>query len=101
MVQQVTVVTDTSVALRPLVESAIRSEVRLLELGLERTRQRLHGFESQYGLSSKEFARRFETGEIAESLDYIEWAGEIETHRRLEIRGPQHSHAPTIRPHRR
>jgi len=85
MVQQVTITTDTSVALRPLVESAIRSELRLLELGLERTRQRLHAFESQYGINSHEFARRFEAGEIAESLDYIEWAGEIETYHRLEI----------------
>jgi len=76
--------TDTPVALRPLVESAIRSELRMLELGLERTRQHLHGFEMRYGISSQEFWRQFEAGEIAESLDAIEWAGEIETHRRLE-----------------
>jgi len=84
MFQQVTVTTDTAVMLRPLIESAIRSELRMLDLGLERTRQRLHNFEIQYGISSQEFARRFEAGEIAESLDYIEWAGEIETYRRLE-----------------
>jgi hypothetical protein len=52
MVQQVMISTDTSVALRPLVESAIRSELRMLELGLERTRQYLRGFEVQYGISS-------------------------------------------------
>jgi len=84
MVQQVMISTDTSVALRPLVESAIRSELRMLELGLERTRQYLRGFEVQYGISSQEFWRQFEAGKIAESLDTIEWAGEIETYRRLE-----------------
>jgi hypothetical protein len=85
MVQQVMISTDAPVALKPLLESAIRSELRMMDLGLERTRQRLQGFEAQYGINSREFARRFATGEIAESLDTIEWAGEIETYRRLEI----------------
>jgi len=85
MVQRVMISTDAPVALKPLLESAIRSELRMLDLGLERTRQRLQGFEAQYGINSKEFVRRFATGEIAESLDTIEWAGEIETYRRLEI----------------
>jgi len=56
----------------------------MLELGLERTHRRLLSFEDQYGMSSGEFAHRFEAREIAESLDFIEWAGEIETYRRLE-----------------
>jgi hypothetical protein len=51
---------------------------------LARIVERLQAFEKQYGLTSEEFAQRFETGEIGESLDYIEWAGEIETYRRLE-----------------
>jgi len=49
-----------------------------------RIAERLHAFEKQYGLTSEEFAQCFATGEIGESLDYIEWAGEIETYRRLE-----------------
>ena len=84
MVQRVMISTDAPVALKPLLESAIRSELRMLDLGLERTRQRLQGFEAQYGINSKEFVRRFATGEIAKSLDAIEWSGEIETYRRLE-----------------
>jgi hypothetical protein len=84
MVQQVTIITEASVALKPLIESAIQSELRMLELGLERTQVRLHTFEEQYSLASDEFERRFETGEIEESLDFIEWAGEIKTYRLLE-----------------
>jgi len=45
MLQQITVTTDTPVALKPLIESAIQSELRMLDLGLERTRQRLGAFE--------------------------------------------------------
>lgn len=84
MRQQVVVTTDAPAALKPLLASAIQSELRMLELGLARITERLQAFEKQYGLTSEEFEQRFETGEIGESLDYIEWAGEIETHRRLE-----------------
>jgi len=84
MSQQVTVTTDAPVALKPLIESAIRTELRMLELGLERTSQRLRAFEAQYGLTSEEFERRFETGEVEESLDFIEWAGEMKTYRLLQ-----------------
>lgn len=84
MTQQITITTDTLVALKPLIESAIRAELRMLELGLERTRQHLRLFEERYGLTSEEFGRRFEAGEVAESLDFIEWAGEIKTYHLLE-----------------
>jgi hypothetical protein len=83
MMQQVTVTAETSVALKPLIESAVRSELRMLEMGLERTRQRLRDFETQYGLSSEEFARRYEGGELSESLDFIEWTGEVRTYELL------------------
>jgi hypothetical protein len=84
MSQQVTVTTDAAIALRPLLESAIRSELSMLELGLARTAQRLHVFEDQYGLTSEAFERRFATGDLGESLDYIEWAGEIKTYHLLK-----------------
>lgn len=84
MIQQITVTADAPVALKPLIESAIRSELRMLELGLERTCRRLRAFEEQYGLTSGEFERRFEAGEVDESLDFIEWAGEIKTYHLLE-----------------
>ena len=84
MSQQVIVTTDAPVALKPLLESAIQAEVRMLELGLARTSQRLRAFEDQYSLTSEEFERRFEAGEVDESFDCIEWAGEIKTARLLQ-----------------
>jgi hypothetical protein len=59
MSQQVVVTTDVPVALKPLLTSAIQAELRLLELGLARTSQRLSAFEEQYGLTSDVFERRF------------------------------------------
>lgn len=84
MTQQVVVTTDTTVELKPLVQSALRSEARLIELALERTRQRLRDFEARFGLTTEEFIRRFLRAEIEESLDYIEWAGEAKTVEQLE-----------------
>jgi hypothetical protein len=83
MSQQVTVMTDAPVDLKPLLESAIRSELQMLELSLARTTERLHTFEAQYGMPSEEFIRRFEASELDESLDYIEWAGEVKTYHLL------------------
>ena len=82
--QHVLVSTDVSIDLKPLLEAAIRSELQMLELSLDRTARPLRTFETQYGLPSEEFIRRFETGALDESLDYIEWAGEIKTYQLLQ-----------------
>lgn len=84
MVQRVTISTDAEAALKPLLEAAIRSELKTLELGLRRTRERLAAFEARYGLLSADFERRFDGRDLQESLDFIEWLGEIKTLRRLE-----------------
>ena len=86
MAQQVTVTSNAQTALKPLLESAVRSELRMVELSLQRTSQRLQAFETQYRFTSDEFERRFNAGELEESLDFIEWAGEIKTFHLLEAR---------------
>jgi hypothetical protein len=43
----------------------------------------LAAFEKQYGITSDEFERRYVAAEIAESIDYIEWLGEIKMLRLL------------------
>jgi len=84
MAQQVTITTNAQIALKPLIEAALRSELRMLELSLQRTAQRLRAFEAQYGLASDEFEQRFNAGEAEESLEFTEWAGEIKTYQLLE-----------------
>lgn len=84
MSQQIIVSTAVPIALKPLLESAIRSELQTLKLSLDRTAKRLRTFETQYGLTSEAFMHRFAAGELDESLDYIEWAGEIKTYQLLQ-----------------
>lgn len=84
MIQQVQVTSSGPAAIKPLLEAAIRSQLKALGHGIQRTQARLAEFEQRFGLSSADFERDFEAGEIEETLDYIEWAGEIKTLRLLE-----------------
>ena len=68
---QVTVTSNSNTSLKPLLESAIRSELKALTHGINRTRERLAAFEKQFGMSSDEFERRFKAGEVDETLDFI------------------------------
>jgi hypothetical protein len=83
MSQEIRVSSDATVPIKPLIESAIQAELRMLDLAMERTKKRLQDFENAYGMPSKEFEGRFERGDLAESLDLIEWAGELKTFRML------------------
>jgi phage shock protein A len=67
--------------LQPLVEAALRNELRLLEANIQRTEQRLQEFEHRHGLSTAEFISQYENDELAETLELAEWIGE---HRLLE-----------------
>ena len=69
--------------LKPLVEAALRTELRLLEVGIRRTEQRLQEFETRYGLPSAEFIRRYERDELEETLEFAEWIGEYRLLQRL------------------
>jgi len=84
MLQSITITTNSKVSLRPLVESALHTESKALELSLRRTREQLTEFEQRFGLTSTQFEQRFAARELDESLDFIEWLGEIKTLRLLE-----------------
>jgi hypothetical protein len=84
MTQQITITADAPVEIRPLLESAIQGQSRTLALGLRRTRERIEAFELRHGMSSFEFERRFTQRDLPETLEYIEWLGELRTLRLLE-----------------
>jgi hypothetical protein len=67
--------------LKPLVEAALKNEIRLLEAGIKRTKENMHKFEKKFHLSTLEFIGRYENDEMEETMDYAEWIGE---HRMLE-----------------
>ena len=82
-----TVLTLTSTKhrpLRPLVEAALENQLRLLNAGIARTEERLQAFETDYGLSSTEFIRRYENDELPETLGIDEWVGEYRMLVRLQ-----------------
>ncbi len=77
MLEQVMVITASPKILKPLLRAAIQTEAKALAHGIQRTKERLLAFEKQFGMTSDDFERRYVTAEIAESLDFIEWLGEI------------------------
>jgi hypothetical protein len=76
---QITLISRGDVPIKPLVESALRSEMKMLEIGLKRTEERIRTFEERFGMTSDEFYRRLCGDELEETLDFIEWAGEYKT----------------------
>jgi hypothetical protein len=40
--------------------------------------QQCKQFEAEYALSSTDFYRRYESGEMGDELDFVEWAATIE-----------------------
>ena len=83
---QVTLISPSGVAIKPMVESALRSELRMIELGLKQTMLHLQEYETQYGMTSDEFYRALTYDELQETLDTIEWAGEYKTWQRLQAK---------------
>jgi hypothetical protein len=77
MLQQLTIKTRDKAMLKPLLESAIENEMKLLSLGLDRTRERLAEFERKYDMTSAEFERRLNTLELTETVEFTDWRMEI------------------------
>jgi hypothetical protein len=84
MLQQLTIKTTDKTTLKPLVESAIENEKRMLALGIERTRKRLAEFEQRFSMSSTEFERRLNALELVETVEFTDWRMEIGMLRLLE-----------------
>ena len=84
MLQQITIQTSNAKRLKPLILSVLENAVADVELGIKKTRAKLEAFEQQYEMSTVEFVRRFEPGDLGETLDFIEWQGEVQTLRLLE-----------------
>ena len=66
----------------PVIEMAVN---KLLSRELERVRQltrrlsmQLMKFEEQYALQSGEFHKRYEHGEMGDSMDFVEWSATVE-----------------------
>lgn len=74
--EQLTLVSNHTRPLKPLVEAALRNELRLLQTGIQRSEQKLQQWEARYGLPTLEFVRRYENDQFEETLELAEWVGE-------------------------
>ncbi|TAH48008.1 MAG: hypothetical protein EYC68_22650 [Chloroflexota bacterium] len=84
MIQEIVIKSNAPISLKPLLESAIQDRLKILDLGIERTRARLAAFERRYEMPTAEFERRFNGEDLTETLDFIEWTGEIKMLRLLQ-----------------
>ncbi len=84
MLQQITIETSNINKFKPILLSALEREIHLVEYAILRTQERLAEFEKKFGMSTGEFERRFKPGDLEETLDFIEWWGEVKTLRLLD-----------------
>lgn len=84
MLQQITIEIQDASEFESVLRAALEREVHLVEYAILRTWDRLREFEKKYGMSTAEFERRFTPDDLGETLDFIEWDGEMDTLRLLE-----------------
>ena len=63
---QVIVKSTTPSNVKHLLQVALDHELRVLKIGIEKTRHNLHQFEQQFGMESEHFYQEFQTGNIGE-----------------------------------
>jgi len=57
----------------PILKSSLEMKRKALEFNLSRYKERLTAFERRYGMSSEEFAAKFNAGELGDNADWFEW----------------------------
>jgi hypothetical protein len=84
MLQEIVIKTNATESLKPLVEAAIRNQIKALQHGVLRTKERIAEFEKRAGMSSAEFEEKLKKDEIAETIETIDWNMELAALRLLE-----------------
>lgn len=84
MLQEVVIKTTADESLKPLLEVAIRNQLKALQHGIQRTKERIAEFEKQAGMSSAEFEKKLQAEEINETIQTIDWNMELAALRLLE-----------------
>ena len=82
---QITVQSERASEVIPLLRAALDHEIRVLDLGIDKTRRNLSRFEAQFGMESQVFYRDFQAGKLGDRMEYIKWAGEVEALEQLEV----------------
>ncbi len=75
---------DISEDVAPVIKDSIYREIILLESKINLARSEIKQFEEKYHLTSSEFQKKFDNGELEDSQDYFEWWGLIKGLKTLE-----------------
>ena len=68
-----------------VIKSAVASEVKRLELGLQKTDRQIKKYERRYKVSSTAFQKELAAEDMKKGdEEYIRWAGELELKQRIE-----------------
>jgi hypothetical protein len=70
----------------PVIKDSIHREIVLLESKINLVKSEINQFEEKYHLTSSEFQKKFDKGELGDSQDYFEWWGLIKGLKTLEDR---------------
>jgi hypothetical protein len=84
MLQEVVIKANSNEEIKPLVEAAIRNQLKALQHGITRTKERILEFEKRMGMSSDEFEKKLQEDDIEETLETIDWNMELTALRLLE-----------------
>lgn len=84
MLQEIVIKANAEESIKPLVETAIRNQLKALQHGINRTRERIAAFEDKMKMSSAEFEKKLAEGSIEETLETIDWNMELTALRLLE-----------------
>jgi hypothetical protein len=84
MLQEIVIKTTAGESLKPLVEVAIRNQLKSLQHGISRTKERIAEFENRAGMSSTEFEKKLQAEELSETIETIDWNMELAALRLLE-----------------
>ena len=57
----------------PLLKQGLNLEKGILGFSYNRYRQQVEEFEKQYGMSTEEFARRFNSGILGDDAEWFDW----------------------------
>lgn len=70
--------------LKTLVKGALENEIKIISIGIRKTQDNLRELEDRYEMDSETFYKRYSDGEMGDRVEYIRWAGELETLKRLQ-----------------
>ena len=70
--------------LKTVVKSALENEIKLITIGLKKTMEDIRNYEDKFKMDSETFYKKYSSGEAGDDMEYIRWAGEIETLEKLK-----------------